>query len=375
MNAPAPKIRVMQVDDSAVVRGLIAKVLETDPAIEIVGVAINGEMAVGNIKRLDPDVVLLDIEMPVMDGITALPLLLKECPDARVLMCSTLSERGADISIKAMTLGAADCILKPSSGAALMNGEDFQGELLRLIHALGEAARRKKNAASMPAPAATVAKAPAGFAPAGVPPADAHKFSLRPGAPAVPKIFAIGSSTGGPNALMAVLKDLKGLPVPIVITQHMPKTFTAILAKHIEQQCGIPCVEGAEGMALEAGKAYVAPGGLHMLIRGDATKPVIHLDDGAPENFCKPAVDPMLRSLIPIYGNRVLTMILTGMGSDGALGGGEIVKAGGRVIAQDEATSVVWGMPGAAAMAGICTAVLPLDGLSFWVKNAFAGKV
>ena len=169
---------------------------------------------------------------------------------------------------------------------------------------------------------------------------------------------------------MEVLKNIAGLPIPIVITQHMPKTFTAILAQHIEQTCKIPCFEGAEGMPLKKGCAYVAPGGYHMILKKSGADTVIHVDEGPLENFCRPSVNPMLRSLLTIYGSRILTVILTGMGSDGSQACQELVAQGGQVIAQDKSTSVVWGMPAAIANAGICSAVLPLEEISKWINNA-----
>jgi two-component system chemotaxis response regulator CheB len=287
---------------------------------------------------------ILDIEMPFMDGITALPLLLEKKPNLKILICSTLSERGADISIKALSLGAADCLLKPSGGEAIQARRDFHESLLRLVKSLGASAIQAVKTE--------------------------NPISLRKVTASLPpKILAIGSSTGGPNALMLLLKYLPNLSVPIVITQHMPKTFTAMLANHITQATGVPCVEGAEGMVIKAGHAYVAPGGYHMLLQKNGGDTVIHLDDGAPENFCRPSVDPMLRSLSEIYGAALLITILTGMGADGLPGCQHAVKAGARVIAQDEASSVVWGMPGAVANAGICSSVAPIPQLADFILH------
>ena len=348
-------IRILVVDDSAVIRAVISRTLSSQPDMEIVGSAINGDMAVRSVARLQPDIVVLDIEMPVMDGITAIPLILKEKPDAKIVMCSTLSARGAEVSIRALSLGATECILKPG-GESITSAQDFQKSLVDLIRSL-------------------CGKLTASPARSDVKP-DLRKFSLRPHTQIIPpRIVAIGSSTGGPRALMDVLKDMAGMPVPIVITQHMPKTFTAILAQHIEQNCKLPCFEGAEGMEVKAGCAYVAPGGLHMLFRAGANNKVtIHLDDGPPESYCKPSVNPMLRSLVSIYGAKILSVILTGMGSDGLAGGRAVVEAGGQVIAQDEASSVVWGMPGAVAMAGICSSVLPLSDVATAIRRTVEGR-
>jgi two-component system chemotaxis response regulator CheB len=336
-------IRVMVVDDSAVIRSVISTILRTDPAIEVIGMASNGKQAVENITAYDPDIVILDIEMPFMDGITALPLLLEKKPKVKILICSTLSERGADISIKALALGATECLLKPSGSDAIQQRRDFHEDLLRLVRSLG--ARTVQ--AEKPATQIVLHKAPLVTLP--------------------PKVLAIGSSTGGPNALMLLLKYLPNLSVPIVITQHMPKTFTAMLANHITQATGVTCLEGAEGMAIKPGHAYVAPGGYHMILQKQGTNTVIHLDEGVPENFCRPSVDPMLRSLGEVYGAAVLIVILTGMGSDGLPGCQHAVKIGARVIAQDEASSVVWGMPGAVANAGICSAIGPIPELADFI--------
>lgn len=331
------KIKILIVDDSAVIRSVISKALRAEEDFEVVGVAFNGDMGVRSIKTLDPDVVVLDIEMPIMDGITALPLILKEKPVVRVLICSTLSARGAEISVRALSLGAADCILKPG-GEAIVTAEDFQRNLVRLIRTLrGGTLTRDPNAQK-------------------------KTYTLqKPLVTTPPKILAIGSSTGGPNALMKVLANLKDLPIPIVITQHMPKTFTAMLAQHITQNCGIPCKEGAEGDVIQAGHAYVAPGDYHMTFKQSGNGVCIRLNQDPPENYCRPSVNPMLRSLIPLYGSAILSVILTGMGNDGSQACADVVKSGGRVIAQDEATSVVWGMPGAVSNAGLCTAILPLQ--------------
>lgn len=342
------KISVLIVDDSAVIRAIISKTLEQDSNIIVAGTAGNGQEAIEAVARLKPDVVVLDIEMPVMDGMTALPLILKEKPDTLVLMCSTLSARGADISVRAMGLGAADCLLKPG-GDSITNAHDFQRTLLRTVLTLSHHMNSSHTAP---------------------PPAPEKPASLV----TPPRVLAIGSSTGGPKALIDLLKDLKNLPVPIVITQHMPKAFTALLAQNIQQSCGLTCMEGGDGMILKPGCAYIAPGGMHMGFKQNIRDVIIKLDNGQPENFCKPSVNPMLRSLNTVYGGRVQVAILTGMGSDGLEGCRQIVDHGGRVIAQDKATSVVWGMPCAVAMAGICSAVLPLHEMAEWLRHSITGR-
>lgn len=354
MTEASPRIRVLIVDDSAVIRAVISRTLGAQPDIEIVGMAVDGDMGVKSVARVNPDVVILDIEMPVMDGITALPLILREKPGVRVLICSTLSARGADISVKALSLGAAECILKPG-GEAIVSAQDFQNELVRVVRSLGASVKKRPTTASGVAPSAkpiSLRKAPAHLP---------------------PRIVAIGSSTGGPKVLMELLAQIKNLPVPIVITQHMPKTFTSLLAQHITQNSGVPCSEGKEGEAIKPGHAYVAPGGYHMTFRKSGESVTTHINEDPPENFCRPSVNPMLRSLFPIYGGRILCVILTGMGNDGSQACNDLVAQGGQVIAQDEETSVVWGMPGAVAMAGLCSAVLPYNDIAPWIRNAVKG--
>ncbi len=371
-SATQRKIRVMLVEDSAVIRGLMSKILESEEDIEIVASCQNGQAALNLLGSAKPDIITLDIEMPVMDGLTAIPLIIKADPKAKIIMCSTLTTENADTTLKAMSLGAIDCVAKPTSTHQLYSQDDFKTALLSKVRLITADIDRTLTATS----AAPVARTPA--APVVAPKTNLHPhlpktITLRPaneGWSGKPAIIAIGSSTGGPNALFKVLKECAGLDIPIVITQHMPPTFTRILAEHIQQQTGIPAFEAAQGMVVEAGKIYVAQGGLHMEMRQEGDKKTLHLHDGPMENFCRPAVDPMLRSLIPIYGQKILTVILTGMGQDGMRGAQEIVKAGGRVIAQDQESSVVWGMPGAVALAGLCSAVLPLNDIGAAVRKA-----
>ncbi len=410
--------RVMVCDDSAVIRGLIARALDADPDIRVVVTVADGQMAIDALARNDVEVCILDIEMPVMDGLTALPHLVQHQPDLQVIVASTLTRRNAEISLKALSVGAADYISKPTTTVALTAGNDFKVELLSKVKALGASRRRirgipRPNAATaspLVPPAATIAAArvaAAGPAPVTAParasgslfsrlppvvaPNHATPIAPRLGAPRaaalpaagtvkapislrampreIPDVLAIGSSTGGPQALFTMLAALGKISQPILITQHMPATFTTILAEHIARATGIPTVEGAEGMAVERGKIYVAPGEFHMSIEGSASQPVIKLLKTPPENFCRPSVNPMLRSLVKLYGKRVLTVILTGMGQDGLKGAEEAVGVGGAIIAQDEASSVVWGMPGAVATAGLCSAVLPLTEIAPLIRR------
>lgn len=344
--------RVMIVDDSAVIRGLMTRWLEADPAITVAGTAHNGLSALKTLATVQPDVVILDIEMPEMDGMTALPKIIAAMPGVKIIMASTLTRRNAEISLRALEAGAADYIPKPES-TRLGGSDDFRQLLLEKVKALGATARQeKKGRAPLPRGGRTQRD------PAAVPPLAATPSKV------TPRILAVGSSTGGPQALLHFLKAFKPAPtLPVVITQHMPPTFTAILAEHLTRATGISCKEAADGDALEAGRVYIAPGDYHMLVEAKGTQYRLRLNQDPPENFCRPAVDPMFRSLARHFGPAVLAVVLTGMGSDGMLGGRDIVAAGGTVMAQDEASSVVWGMPGAVAQAGLASAILPLNEL------------
>ncbi|SOD96036.1 protein-glutamate methylesterase/protein-glutamine glutaminase [Caenispirillum bisanense] len=372
----------MVVDDSAVVRGLETRILESDPAISVIASVGNGQAAVQALDRHDVEVIVLDIEMPVMDGITALPHLLKKAPGVKIVMSSTLTARNAEISLKALEAGASEYVTKPSSSRELTGGTDFKQELVDKVKALGAAARRAGGAPrtlARPAPL-TPSPAAAGAAttPSRVP--SLHQagaqIQLRPAANDRPDVIAIGSSTGGPQALFTVLGGIKkagGITQPILITQHMPATFTTILAEHIGRIAGLQAKEAENGEVIQNGRVYIAPGDWHMLVETKGTDKVLRLTQDPPENFCRPAVDPMFRSIAKAYGRRVLAAVLTGMGSDGARGGKVIADAGGTVIAQDEATSVVWGMPGATAQAGVCSAVLPLPDVAPYIHK-FANR-
>jgi len=360
--------RVMIVDDSAVIRGLLTKTLETEADIKVISTVGNGQAAIDALKRLDVDVVVLDIEMPVMDGLTALPKMLEARPGVQVIMASTLTLKGASVSMKAMSLGAADYLPKPTTTTGINTATDFKQGLVEKVKSWGLVARKKRRL-----PAGTAA-APGTAAP---PPAPKKLYpgsvTLRPASIVPGKIecFAVGSSTGGPQALFALFRSLGRIDrMPVFVTQHMPATFTTILAEHLSQAAGMPAAEAKDGEAVVAGRIYVAPGDFHMTVESQGTGAVVRLNKNPPENFCRPAVDPMLRSIAKVYGARTLFVMLTGMGQDGLRGARELVAAGSTVIAQDEATSVVWGMPGAVATAGLCTAVLPLNEIAPYVKKA-----
>ncbi len=369
MNAHANRVsppdgayRVMLVDDSAVIRGLMDRWLSTDPAIAVVGSAGNGLHALSELERCRPEVVVLDLEMPIMGGIEALPKLLLASPNLKVIVASTLSLRNAEISLQALAAGAADYLPKPESTRDKGVAENYQRDLIAKIKALGEAARNKGRKSAAPRATGAPASPAAAAAPLSKSLYGNKPVVLRKPATVPPRLLAIGSSTGGPQALFSLFGFLKNrINVPILITQHMPPNFTTILAAHLQKISGVTCAEAVEGEIVKAGRIYVAPGDWHMTVVADGDRKVIHLDQNAPENFCRPAVDPMFRSVAKCYGAAALAVVLTGMGADGMRGGKDLVDAGGSVVAQDEATSVVWGMPGAAATAGLCSGVYPLE--------------
>src|SRR5262245_8241425 len=362
-------IRVMVVDDSVVIRGMIARWIDAEPDMKVAASLRTGLDAVNQLERINPDVAVLDIEMPELDGISALPRLLAKKRDLIIIMASTLTRRNAEISFKALSLGASDYIPKPESTRESAAADIFHPARIQKIRHLGAKARRTASPPLAPALERPQPQAkPAPAAPAA--PLLRRQFGLT-----APRALVIGSSTGGPQALMSLVTDI-GLVIdryPVLITQHMPPTFTTILAEHLGRSSRRPSREAIDGEPVKPGQIYLAPGGRHMRVVRQGTEPLIALDDGPPVNFCKPAVDPLFMSAIDVWQSGTLALILTGMGSDGMRGGKEIVAAGGSVIAQDEATSVVWGMPGAAANAGICSAVLPLNQIAPKVNRLFSG--
>lgn len=365
-------IRVMVVDDSAVIRGLLTRALEGDTDIRVVTSVGDGQMAVNSLQRNSIDVIVLDIEMPVMDGLTAIPKLLAVAPQVKIIMASTLTLRGADVSMRCLSAGAADYIPKPTSTREIGGAEDFKRELVSKVKALGAAARRAGSRSRGEIRPLAPATAPFSLK------REVGPITTRPapaGLQVKPDVIAIGSSTGGPQALFEVLSHMKaGVSQPILITQHMPATFTTILAEHITRQCGINAQEAKDGEPVVPNRCYIAPGDFHMLVTQRAGVNVIALTKDPPENFCRPAVDPMMRSILKAYGGRkILACILTGMGQDGMKGCTEVVNGGGTLIAQDEASSVVWGMPGAVAQAGICSAILPLKEIGPYIRK-FASR-
>lgn len=360
-------VRVMVVDDSMVIRGLLTRSLETDPGIKVVVSAGNGKAALDAIAKNDVEVVVLDIEMPIMDGMTALPQLIAARPYVQVIMASTLTLKGASISMKALSMGAADYVPKPTSTSQINGAEDFKVDLIAKVKSWGAVARRRRG--SMPGGAKSPAT-PAAAAPVPRRLYGGAEVKLRQAGTVKPECLVIGSSTGGPQALFKVFQMLGPIThLPVFVTQHMPATFTTILAEHIAQASGTPAAEAKDGEAVVNGRIYVAPGDFHMTVMLENGRKVMRVSKTPPENFCRPAVDPMLRSITKIYGNKILFCMLTGMGQDGLRGAQDLVANGGTVIAQDEATSVVWGMPGAVSTAGLCSAVLPLSDIGPYIRK------
>jgi two-component system, chemotaxis family, protein-glutamate methylesterase/glutaminase len=373
-------IRVMLVDDAVVVRSLLARWIDAEPDMQIVASLRTGREAVAQIERSNADVVMLDIDMPDLDGISALPLLLQKKRGLVVIMVSTLTRRSAEISLRALALGAADYIPKPHSARETTSSTSFRRELIEKIRTLGRGGALARIHARAPAPGTEPAArhepvpmpraykgAPHGAAPS--------EIRLRPFAPVTPRALLIGSSTGGPQALATLIEKLPAAidRAPVLITQHMPPTFTTVLAEHLSRIGGRGAHEAEDGEPVLAGGIYVAPGGRHMRVLRATDGIKIALGDDAPINFCKPAVDALFGSAASVWGSACLAVVLTGMGADGTRGATEIVGAGGSIIAQDEATSVVWGMPRSVALAGLCSAVLPLDQIAPKVIRLFSG--
>ena len=365
------RIRVMLVDDAVVVRGLFARWVEAEPDLEVVATLRTGRDAVNQLERVDPDVVVLDVDMPELDGIAALPLLLQKKRDLVVIMASTLTRRNAEISLRALSLGAADYIPKPGSNREVSASTAFRRDLIEKIRQLGLRAKRLRHGTK-----ARVSR-PARSAPSIVPAAEeVTPLRLRQMPLTSPRALVIGASTGGPQALNRLVVQIDAViqRAPVLITQHMPPTFTAVLAEHLARVSKFPVREASDGEEVNAGSIYLAPGGKHLKVERRDGMAVIVIDDGPMVNFCKPAVDPLFASAAQVWGSKVLALVLTGMGSDGLAGAKEIVAAGGHVIAQDEETSVVWGMPGQVTNAGLCSAVLPLPEIGGRITRLFTGE-
>ena len=341
------RIRVLVVDDSAVMRRMITDALEIDPAIEIVGIAANGRIALSKIPLLIPDVVTLDVEMPDLDGLQTLAILRKAYPRLPVIMFSNVTERGAVATLDALSLGATDYVTKPRDVSSIAEAiQRVREQLLPKVKFFGGSVQGS-SLTVRPAPSArpSVAVAPPSAAPT------RHV-----------EILAIGSSTGGPNALHLLFSELdRDFPVPVVVTQHMPALFISLLAERLDKLGRLRVREAVAGTKLEPGNAWIATGDRHLRITSEGGVKRLALSDEPPENSCRPAVDVMLRSVVEAYGSGTLAVILTGMGRDGYLGCELAKKRGGVVLAQDEATSIVWGMPGAVVRGGLATKILPIE--------------
>ncbi|MBI3474316.1 MAG: chemotaxis response regulator protein-glutamate methylesterase [Acidobacteria bacterium] len=338
-------IRILVVDDSVVIRKLLSDTLAGDKAFEVVGTASDGHIALSKIPVLKPDLVTLDIEMPVMDGLQTLAAIRKLYPRLPVIMFSTLTERGAAATLEALSLGASDYATKPSNtGSPTIAIERIQSELIPKIKVLCSVVPLKL----LPLP---------GLRPT-------PKVRTRP-SPSRIEVVAIGTSTGGPNALAEVLPRIpEDFPVPIVVVQHMPPIFTRLLAERLASRSAIAVEEGRAGMVLAPGRAWIAPGNFHMRVLKAGVHCTLSMNQAPPENSCRPAVDVLFRSVAAAYGANVLGVVMTGMGSDGVLGSQAIRDAGGEVIIQDEDSSVVWGMPGLVHASGLADAAYPLNHLA-----------
>jgi two-component system chemotaxis response regulator CheB len=351
-------ISVLVADDSALVRRLVTGVLSEAPGIQVVGTAVNGEQALAKVDELRPDIVTLDIEMPVMDGLTAMRELRRRHPRLPVIMFSTLTKDGAAATLDALEAGASDYITKPTNSLSLAESlGEVRDQLIPRVRAL--TARRMP---SRPPAAATPAPAAAPTAPANGP--KRMRSNLQP------QIVAIGSSTGGPDALAKVLGSLSERPgVPVVVVQHMPPVFTSMLANRLDRLGPASVVEAEDGQLLSPGVVYIAPGGRHMEVqrRGAGTYTFLH--DREPENYSRPSVDVLFRSVAVAYPGSAVAVVLTGMGHDGRQGCERIGATGSLVVAQDQPTSVVWGMPGAVTEAGLADTVLPLPAIGQFLSS------
>jgi two-component system chemotaxis response regulator CheB len=353
-------IRILIVDDSAVVRSLLRSVISTDKKLEVAGTAADGASALTSLESTRPHLILLDVEMPVMDGLVTLRQLRARGHKMPIIMCSSLTQRGAKVTIEALANGASDYVAKPrgqeSREAAI---RALAQDLVPKIHAL---------TSHISAPSAAAGRGSA-RPPVLVPLAPpARPQAVQFPAPVAPSVVVIGVSTGGPAALDVVLPALPAtFPLPILIVQHMPELFTALLAERLGSRSKLRITEAAEGTVIARGNIYIARGNWHLEVipgAGAVPRPTLHLSQGPLENYCRPAADVLFRSASRVYNGAVLAVVLTGMGSDGLNGSRIIREQGGSVIAQDQATSIVWGMPGAVSQAGLAQKILPLDAIA-----------
>jgi len=343
-------IGVLVVDDSVVIRRMVASVLDDDRDIEVVGTAANGRIALDKLPQLRPDIVILDVEMPVMDGLETLRALRVTHPHLPVVMFSTLTERGASATLDALAAGATDYVTKPSHvGSVAASIERVRSELIPKIKGLVGANRERTTGATPPAP----------------------RPAVQPVRQERVDVIAIGCSTGGPDALTAIVAGLPpDLAVPVVVVQHMPPLFTRLFAERLDRSCPLLVREATDGVTLQAGQILVAPGDRHLVLRRQGVEVVAQITQEPPENYCRPSVDVLFRSVASVYGNGALACVLTGMGRDGVKGAERVRAVGGRIIVQDQASSVVWGMPGAVAAAGLASDIVPLRQIAEMLQNA-----
>jgi two-component system chemotaxis response regulator CheB len=391
---PAP-VAVAVVDDSVVVRGLLSKWLGETPRIHVVGTYRSGREIINALPGVKPRVILLDLDMPEMDGITALPLILAKSPDSRVIVVSSLSVHGAELTMRSLMRGATDYLPKPSNHREVSTSADFRQALIAKVLAVG-GVRAGPAAAAVAAPVqrapvqpATPGTTPAPAAPQLRPRAPGSPFQpaqppvpgtarLRPFERARPKLVVIGASTGGPQALVAVLARMRPVlgRVPVVIAQHMPPIFGAIFASHLKQHAGLPAVEAVDGRALMPGAIYLAPGGCHTVVR---KKPdgqiVLAMLPSEARGPWRPSIDLLFSSAAEAYGNEALAIALTGMGRDGTEGAVHLARRNANIIVQDEASSVVWGIPGSIAEAGLANALQPPDKLGELAVTLLEGQM
>jgi two-component system chemotaxis response regulator CheB len=359
------RTRILIVDDSAVMRSLLRSVVSADAGLEVAGTAADGASALSGLAMMRPDLILLDVEMPVMDGLATLRELRRRGHKMPVIMCSSLTQRGAKVTLDALAIGASDYVAKPTGQANREAAIRALGQdLAPKIHALTNQSQNQhpaqllgKNLAQPQPILPGLQRSP--LFPATAPPQRAQAITSRP------TVLAIGVSTGGPAALDVLLPALPGdFPLPVMIVQHMPELFTKVFAERLDGRCKLRVREGAEGEPVRQGTISIARGNWHMEVLAasrSGAPPTLHLSQGPLENHCRPAVDVLFRSAAAVYGAGVLAVVLTGMGSDGMLGCRIIRDHGGAVLAQDQPSSTVWGMPGAVTNAGLAHKVLPLN--------------
>lgn len=375
-------VTVMIVDDAVVVRGLMSRWLSEHPDFDVIATARNGRAALDELERISPDIIILDLDMPEMDGLAALPLILKKCPATAVLIASTLTRRNAEISLRCLSMGALDYLPKPETNREVSTSLPFRQELILKLEALAQskghnlrprtpldemrALRPPAEPALRPVPARAVPGSavplPAAAVTRPVLPAQQSHFPRHLTRMVSTRCLLIGASTGGPRAVADVLGSIGPMlaQVPVIVVQHMPPIFTSVFAEHLRTHTGRPSREPFDGERLLPGTIYVAPGGRHFGLGLSDGHPVARLDDGPPVNFCRPSVDVAFMDAAEIFGASALAVILTGMGHDGLGGARALTDRGAFIIAQDEATSTVWGMPGCVAKAGLAQAILPL---------------